>query len=328
MMQRNNSKNEIFNIIWLQSQTCSGDTISLLNAVDPSLLDVLSGQISKIPMVKLAFHSTIMTRWGIDHISLKMENIAKEWNAAVILDEAKEGKLDPFILVVEGSVENEEEAKKAGGFYCSLGEYNGRILYAEDYIKDLSERACAVVAIGTCASFGGIPAGRPNPTGARGVYDVLGHNWKSRMGIPVINVPGCPAAGDWQIQVLVHLLLSIKGILPLPELDEYNRPKFLYGQTVHVTCPNGIYYAANRLVERFGEEYCVFSFGCRGPISYCPINKYPFVEGVGTCTSYGAPCIGCTMPEFPDEPYEGFLIQLPPTLIPPLEGVPVKTEGE
>lgn len=308
-------------MIWVQSQTCSGDTISLLNAIDPSLVDVLIGQAVGLPKVRLGFHPTVMLEWGVDHVGARKGAIAEEWNAAAILDKVKAGKLDPFILVVEGSIENEEMAKRSGGFYCTLGEYDGRMLYCEDYVKELSKRAAAVVAIGTCAAFGGIPAGRPNPTSARGVYDVLGHNWKSKLNIPVINVPGCPAAGDWQIKTLVHLLLTVRGLLPPPELDEFHRPVFLYGQTVHVTCQRGIYYAADRCIEKFGEPYCVFSLGCRGPISYCPINKYPFVEGVGMCTAYGSPCIGCTMPEFPDEPYEGFLTQLPAPLVPPLEEI-------
>jgi hydrogenase small subunit len=308
-------------IVWVQSQTCSGDTISLLNAIDPSLEDVLIGQAIGLPKVLLSFHSTVMLEWGVDHVGARKGRLAKEWNAAAILDRVKAGEFDPFILAIEGSVENEETAKRSGGFYCTLGEYDGRILYSEDCVKELSERATVVIAIGTCAAYGGIPAGRPNPTGARGVYDVLGHNWKSKLNIPVINVPGCPAGGDWQVKTFVHLLLTVKGLLSPPELDEFHRPIFLYGQTAHVTCPNGIYYAANRCIEKFGEPYCVFSMGCRGPIAYCPINKYPFVEGVGMCTAYGSPCIGCTMPEFPDEPYEGFLTQLPAPLVPPLENV-------
>ncbi len=321
-------KSDVLNIVWLQAQTCSGDTIALLDAVDPSLVDMLLGQAIGLPKIELVFHPTLIAKWGIHHIPPKeIGKIAIEWNAVSVLDDAIEGKLDPYILVVEGSIPNEDMAKRYGGYFCSLGERYGEVIYSEDYLKKLAENAIAVVAVGTCASFGGIPAGRPNPTGARGVYDVLGHNWKSKAGIPVINVPGCPAAGDWQMWVFTHLLLALKGYAPLPELDEYHRPKYLYGETVHLTCPRGVYYAANLTCEKYGEEYCLFSLGCKGPITYCPINKYPFNKGICSCTPYGSPCIGCTMPEFPDEPYEGFLVQMPPTLIPPLELVHVRYVG-
>ncbi len=86
-------------------------------------------------------------------------------------------------------------------------------------------------------------------------------------------------------------------------------------------CINGIFYAASKVSEKYGEPFCIFSLGCKGPIVQCPINKYPFVAGVGSCTTYGSPCIGCTMPEFPDEPYAGFLTELPAPLVPPLKNI-------
>ena len=312
------------NIIWLQAQACSGDTIALFNATEPSILDLVLGRINKIPKIRIVFHPTIMVRWGVEHISNSINPDIEKWNVMSIMEKALKDDLSPYILIVEGSIPDEEENRRKEGFYCSIGEYKGKIIYADEYLKKLAEKAYAIVAVGTCASFGGIPSGTPNPTNTYGVRDILGHDWESVAGLPVINIPGCPAAGDWQLKTLLHLLLYLSDLAPQPELDEYNRPRELYSETVHQTCPNGIYFASNNLADEFGERYCIYSLGCKGPIAECPINKYPFIEDVGMCTSYGSLCIGCTMPEFPDEPYEGFLIKLPPTLIPPLELIPTK----
>jgi len=296
---------EKVNIVWLQGQACSGDTISLLNAVDPSLIEVLEGEVRGLPKVDLKVHPTVMEEWGVARLGWSG---SREWDANTILESVAAGEMDPFILVVEGSVEDNSRA--GAGYFCSIGETEEGALLFEEWVKKLSKRAVAVVAVGTCAAFGGIPSGKPNPTGARGVADVLGWEWKSKSGIPVVNIPGCPAAGDWMIKALAHLLLTVKGDLPPPKLDEYNRPVFLYGQTVHENCLRGVYYLEGKFSEKYGEEYCMYSKGCKGPISYCPINLSGFVDGVGGCTSCGSPCIGCAMPGFPDSPYSPFLRQL------------------
>ena len=309
-------------LVWIQGQACSGDTVALLNAVEPSLVDVLIGQVQGVPPVELNYHPTVMPQWGVDHLEGPEGPTAKAWDANSIIDQASSGALDPFVLIVEGSIPTEDEPKAAGGYYCSIGERDEHIYYVEDVLKDLASRAAAVVAIGTCAAFGGIPHGAPNPTGARGVYDVLGRDWKSALGLPVINVPGCPAAGDWQVKTLAHLLLTVKGLLPPPELDEEHRPIFLYGETVHETCSRGAYFGLGQFSKNYGEPLCMFALGCKGPIVHCPMNKTGFVEGVGMCTEYGSPCIGCTEPDFPDEPLAPFLKELPTFLLPAEVAVP------
>ncbi len=309
-------------VIWIQGQSCSGDSVALLNAVDPSIVDVLIGQVQGVPPVELDYHPTLMPQWGVDHISEEAGSLARGWDANKIIDDVIDGKYDPYVLVVEGAIPNETTAQKTGGYWCSIGESRGKTYLMEPYLRLLAARAAAVVAIGTCASFGGIPHGKPNPTSTRGVYDVLGHGWKSSLGVPVVNVPGCPAGGDWQVKAIAHLLLTVKGLLPVPELNKYNMPVFLYGQTTHELCPRGVYFGLGKFSEKYGQPLCMFSLGCKGPISNCPINRTGFVEGVGRCTEYGSVCIGCTMPDFPDEPYAPFLKELPTILLPPTKPKP------
>ncbi len=314
----------LIHIVWIQGQTCSGDSVALLNSVDPSIVDVLIGQVKGVPEVSLDYHATLMPQWGVDHLEGPEGPTAVEWDANRIVERAYDGALDPFVLVVEGSVPTEDEAKAAGGFYCSIGERDEKIYYMEDWVKKLASKAAAVVAIGTCATYGGIPSGTPNPTKSRGVYDVLGHDWKSALGLPVINVPGCPAGGDWQVKTIGHLLLTVQGLLPPPEVDEYHRPIFLYGETVHETCSRGVYFSLGEYSKNYGEQFCMFALGCKGPIVKCPMNKSAYVEGIGMCTEYGSPCIGCTMPGFPDEPYAPFLTELPELALPKETPTPVQ----
>lgn len=304
---------EVIHIIWIQSQACSGCSISLLNSTDPSIVDVLLGQFKDIKEISLDFHPNLSPQWGIDVIQGGKGTVATEWDAVEILEKARTGQITPFVLVTEGAFPNEEEA--GSGYWSSLGSKSGQPIRATEWLRDAAQHAAAVVAVGTCATFGGIPSGKPNPTGAKGTIDILGRNYKSALGLPVINIPGCPAGGDWQVKTIAHLLLTVKGLLPAPELDEYNRPKFLYNFTVHERCGRGIWYSASKFSKNYGEPYCMYELGCKGPIVRCPITSLPFVEGVGICTEYGSPCIGCSDPSFPDEPVSPFLKPLPaPTI--------------
>jgi hydrogenase small subunit len=141
--------------------------------------------------------------------------------------------------------------------------------------------------------------------------DHLGRDWKSQLGLPVINVPGCPVHGEHLAEVLAHAVLAVRGYLPLPELDEEHRPTYLFGYTAHENCPRCGLFADGKNSHAFGEPYCMGLLGCKGPISHCDVPKRGFVEGVGGCTTIGAICIGCTEPEFPDEPFGPFLKKAP-----------------
>ncbi len=292
-------KIEKINAIWLQGQGCTGCTVSLTGATHPSLPDLLTGFLPQAAGVALVFHPTIMLPHGEEAIN--------------VLESGLKGKLDPFVLILEGAVPNEELAEKTGGYWCMVGENGeGKPLTLNYWVDKLSERAAAVVAVGTCACYGGIPHGKPNPTGSKGLLSYLGRNWRSKLNLPVICIPGCPAQGEHVAEVLAHLVLTARGFLPIPELDEFHRPKFIFKATAHENCPRAGFFAEGKYSEEFGEPYCMGLLGCKGPIVHCDVPKRGFVEGVGGCTTVGSICIGCTEPEFPDEPLSPFFKKAPP----------------
>lgn len=285
------------NVIWLQGQGCTGDTVALISARDPSLVDVLTGVLPEVSGINLAFHPTIMAPWGE--------------KALGPLEDAKAGKLDPFVLVLEGAVPTESQAAKTGGFYCAIGDRNGKLVTISEVLTDLKPKAAAVVAVGTCAAFGGVAAAKPNPTGAMGLMDFYGKDFKSTLGLPVINVSGCPTPGDSTIKALAYLVLVARGAAAVPALDQYNRPLFLYGELAHHICPRAGYLGEGKMSHHFGEQYCMALMGCKGPIAYCRVPREGFADGYGGCPSTGSPCIACTEPAFPEPPTSPFLQKSP-----------------
>jgi hydrogenase small subunit len=291
------SEIEKIHVVWLPGQACTGCTVSFLNATHPSVVDLLTGFIPQAAGVTLDYHQTIMLHWGEQ--------------ALEAIKAAEEGKLEPFVLVLEGAIPDESIAEKTGGFWCVIGEEDGKPVTFTDRLDKLAKNAAVIVSAGTCASFGGIPSGKPNPTGAKGALDYFGRDWKSKLGIPIINVPGCPVMGEHLAETLTHAVLAVRGYLPLPELDEEHRPTYLFGRTAHENCPRAGLFADGKNSHEFGEPYCMGLLGCKGPISHCDVPKRGFVEGVGGCPSMGSPCIGCTEPEFPDPPFSPFLSKAP-----------------
>jgi hydrogenase small subunit len=289
---------EPINLIWLHGQSCGGDTVSLMGAGEPSLIDVLTGVLPEVGDIKLAFHPMIMELWGE--------------RALAVLADAREGKLDPYLLIFEGSIPDEEQAFRQGGFFCSVGDRAGKLITANELLLELKDRAAATIAVGTCAAFGGIVAGKPNPTGAKGLMHFLGKDYRSALGLPVINVSGCPASGDNYIKALAYIVLMVRGVITAPpELDEHNRLKFLHGELAHHICPRGGYFAVGKYSYQFGDPYCMVWLGCKGPISYCQVPRDKFAGHYGGCTTVGSPCIGCTEPGFPDEPFSPFFEMAP-----------------
>lgn len=294
-------------VVWLQGQGCTGCTISLTNATDPSLVDVLTGFIPQVAGVTVDFHPTIMGSWGD--------------GATSILKAAEEGKLDPFVLVLEGSIPDEGIAEKTGGFWCACGEEDGKPVTHTEWVRRLSKKAAVVVAAGSCASYGGVRHGIPNPTGAKGALDFLGKFWESTLGIPVVCVPGCPVHGDHLLKTLGYGVLVLRGLLPKPTfkdlgelfkvVDGWHRPKFAFGDLVHEICPRAGFYTSGQFCKEFGEPHCTSLLGCKGIITHCDVPKRGFIDGVGGCTTLGAPCIGCTEPDFPDKPFGPFLAKAP-----------------
>jgi hydrogenase small subunit len=216
------------------------------------------------------------------------------------------GELDPFVLVVEGSIPNENI--KSEGYWAGFGNsapgpgrFGDQPMKTAEWLDRLAPKALAVVAAGTCATYGGIHAMAGNPTGAMGVPDYLGWTWKSKAGLPVICVPGCPIQPDNLAETLLYLLYQASGQAPVIPLDENLRPTWLFGRTVHEGCDRAGYYEQGDFAHEYGSPKCLVKVGCWGPVVKCNVPKRGWMDGVGGCPNVGGICIGCTMPGFPDK---------------------------
>jgi len=278
-------------VIWLQGQGCTGCSVSFLNSIYyASAADVL------VKVIDLEFHSTLIASAG-----------SKAWNYAL-------SRSPGFILVVEGAIPT-----GAAGKYCTVGG-DMTVLNA---LKLFAQKANCILSVGTCASFGGLSAGNPNPTSARSVSAAL-----SELGITksVVNIPGCPVHPDWLVGTITYILTNSA----LPSLDSYRRPKAYFGAKVHDKCPNlssfNAYYAGainhsgGRAclkchsntdehipgAKKLGQAGCLFALNCKGRQTYadCPTRKWnspgTSKTGVNWCVGGKSPCHGCTQPNFPD----------------------------
>ena len=158
------------------------------------------------------------------------------------------------------------------------------------------------MAVGTCATYGGIPAMKNNPTGAMGLPDYLGWKWKSKAGLPVVCIPGCPAQPDNMTETLLYLALHLAGLAPAPELDEQLRPKWLFGRTVREGCNRAGFAEQGDFATEYGSDHrCLVKLGCKGPVVKCNVPIRGWVNGIGGCPNVGGICMACTMPGFPDK---------------------------
>jgi len=262
---------DYWHIAWLNGGACTGCTISFAQASNPDLLQVLTeitvGN-SGLPIVLPDYMETIHIASGT-----LAEGLKEKW---------KHGNKGKRILVVEGAVQDPG--------YCIIAGKDFR-----DHVVEAAEVADAIVAVGQCATFGGIPAAKPNPTNAKGLSEFL-----KEVGInkTVINLPLCPVNGE---HVVITLAAVIMGAIP--ELDEYGRPKMFFGTNMHYElCPYRPYYDKGQFIEVPGEgEGCKYKIGCKGPITWtdCPSRKWN--GNTSYCVEAGAPCIGCSEPGWPDE---------------------------
>jgi hydrogenase small subunit len=274
-------------VLWINAGlSCDGDSVSITAATQPSLEDVLTGAVPWLPKVHL--HHPILSY---------------ETGAAFLAPfyQAAAGELGPYILVIEGSIPNENI--KEEGCWAGFGTdpETGQPIPTCTWIDRLAKDAWAVIAIGTCATYGGIHAMSGNPTGAMGLPDYLGWSFRSKAKIPVVCVPGCPVQPDNFMETLLYLLHQAAGVTPMIPLDEALRPKWLFEQTVHEGCDRGGYYEQADFAATYGSRKCVVKLGCWGPVVNCNVAKRGWINGVGGCPNVGGICIGCTMPGFPDK---------------------------
>ncbi|AQR94371.1 periplasmic [NiFeSe] hydrogenase small subunit precursor [Clostridium saccharoperbutylacetonicum] len=260
----NNKRTLKMNAIWLEVTGCSGNIISLLNSENPGLYDVLTN------IVNFTFNNALMGSEGEFAFEKFLETLDTD-----------------FILLVDGAVSTKEN-----GRYNIVANYNGKSITALEAIQLAGGKAKYVVAVGTCASHGGISAAKPNPSESKSVQEVLERQ--------VIKLPGCPCHPDWVVGTIAHLV----GY-GTPELDNEGRPLLFYGVTIHDTCTRRGFFDKGIFAQKFGEEGCMFKLGCRGPVTKtdCPRKKWNgYVNWpIGDNTN----CIGCAQTQFPDgmEPF-------------------------
>ncbi len=278
-------------VIWIQGASCTGCTISLLQTDNPDLVEAITEF-----RLAVDFHPNLMIPAGHE--------------AVAELEATVNGEKPLDVLIVEGAVPE--------GSYCLVGERNGKAVTFETWVKELGVKAKNIVAVGTCAAFGGIPAARPNPTNCRSVQDVLPKK-------KVVNIPGCPEHPDWLLLTLTPILL---GHADWIELDKDNRPKMFFHDYIHDLCQRRQYFENMRFAETFGVDKCLWKLGCRAPITKADCSLRLWNNGTNFCILANAPCIGCTEKGFPDEPFSPFykaigIEKFPPS--PPWAKKPGKT---
>ena len=246
-------------VVWLHFQECTGCTESLLRTSAPGLAEVI------LDLVSLDYHETLFAAAGHQAEDVLRDTVNKN-----------SGK---YICVVEGAIPTRD-----GGIYCKVGNRT-----AVDILNEVGSKAGAVVAIGSCASWGGLPSADPNPTGATGAPAIL-------KGKTVVTIPGCPA----NPYNFLGTVLQYATFGTLPKLDDLGRPLFAYGRTIHEHCPRRAHFDAGRFATKFGDEghrlgYCLYKIGCKGPQTHANCSTQSFGE-VNDCwpIGIGHPCVGCT----------------------------------
>ena len=246
-------------VVWMTAGLgCDGDSVSITAATQPSIEDVLLGAIPGLPKVHL--HNPVLAYENGD-------DFLKYWYLA------EKGKLDPFVLVIEGSIPNEKI--HGDGYWAALGTNpdTGQPIKTNEWIDRLAPKATAVVACGTCATYGGIHAMEGNPTGCMGLADYLGWGWTSKAGLPIVNVPGCPVQPDNFMETILYLLYQVAGRAPMIPLDDELRPTWLFGKTVHEGCDRAGYYEQGDFADTYGSPKCIVKLGCWGPVVNCNVPK-------------------------------------------------------
>lgn len=265
------------NILWLQGGACSGNTMSFLNAEEPSVCD-------------------LVTDFGINVLWHPSLGIELGDGLQKLLRSVTAGEVPLDIFVFEGTVILAPDG---------TGEWNrfaGRPM--KDWVREISRAARYTIGIGDCATWGGIPATAPNPTESTGLQFLkrdhggfLGKDYRSKAGLPVINIPGCPAHPDWITQVLVAVAT---GRAEDVSLDDLQRPKTFFSTFTQTGCTRNLHFAYKVSATEFGQRKgCLFyDLGCRGPMTHSPCNRILW-NRQSSKTRAGMPCLGCTEPEFP-----------------------------
>ncbi len=250
-------------VVWLNGANCTGCTVSLANRFSSQAPTDIADLL--VNTIDLAFHPNLMGAAGDFAVNNLLQAASGE-----------------FILAVDGGIPT-----AFGGNACMVWTENGQEVTALEAVRTLAPKAKAVLSIGTCASFGGIPAGNPNPTGIMSVRNASGR--------ATINIPGCPTHPDWIVWTVAQLLSGATVAL-----DSFGRPATLFGSenmNVHKLCPR----KESEETNTFGVEgLCLKEIGCKGETTQgdCPVRKWN--SGTNWCVGANAICLGCTESGFPD----------------------------
>jgi hydrogenase small subunit len=263
-------------LIWMQASACSGCSVSVINTIHPSIKNVILDQILPGHQLHLNYHSTLMAAAGHLSTDTALETARKH-----------PGR---YIFIVEGAIPTRDD-----GIYGTLGEEDGKPITLLEWVRRLAPDAMAILAVGTCAAYGGIAAAAPNPSGCQGIGEVLG---RLEIETPVVNIPGCPCHPDWFIGTVARVLLY--GLPKPEEVDSVGRLKVYFGRNVHSRCIHRDDMDEGIFATHFGQNGCLLEIGCKGPFTYgdCPLRQWN--SGVNWCINANAPCMGCTEPGFPD----------------------------
>jgi NiFe hydrogenase small subunit HydA len=280
-------------VLWLQSGGCGGCTMSLLCADSTDFEGLLASA-----GVHLLWHPALSRASGDEALAL--------------LEDCRAGRTRVDVLCVEGAVLRGPQG--SGRFHLLAG--SGEPM--TDWLRDLAAVAQHVVAVGSCAAWGGVSATGANATEAGGLqYDnsrpggLLGAGWRAAGGLPVVNVAGCPTHPGWVLDTLMALAA---GSLREPDLDLLSRPRFYADQLVHHGCTRNEYYEFKASAEKPGDLGCLMEhLGCKGTQAHADCNTRLW-NGEGSCTRGGWACISCTEPGFQDHdaPAVAHCVRCPP----------------
>jgi hydrogenase small subunit len=252
-------------VIWLSFQECTGCAESITRADAPTVEGLIFDHIS------LDYQHTLMAASGDAAEAAREEAMKEHW-----------GK---YLVIVDGSI-----PLKDGGVYSTIAGHTNL-----DILKDTAAGAAAIISLGSCAAYGGIPKANPNPTGAVAVSEIIRDK-------PIINVPGCPPIPV----VITGVLAQYLAFGTLPELDVHGRPKAFFGQNIHDRCYRRPFYERGLFAETFDDEgakagWCLWKLGCKGPVTYnaCAVTKWNY--GTSFPIQAGHGCIGCSEPDFWDK---------------------------
>jgi hydrogenase small subunit len=271
-------------VIWIQGQNCTGCSVSFLNSNYPGVGDLVLNKLS------VRYQPNVMAGTG--------------QTAIEAIDETLKDKKGKYVLVVEGPVPTMEN-----GEFCTFGLGTGKKSLMgnqvpndkpiREWMNELVPGAAAVIANGSCASFGGIPAANADVTGSTPVSEIVA---KIDSKKPVVNVGGCPSHPDWFTGTVLEALLFLTGKGKL-NLNSNNMSNTFFGQLIHENCERRAAFDAGLFLEDWNDQnpdmsLCMFKMGCKGPVTYadCPTRRWN--SKVNWCVGANGPCHGCASPTF------------------------------